>query len=68
MWREVKAEIIELGSNLIFARNLSFTIIIAIAGLYGLAELQSQDTSLTQTNSITNLSNSSSTKIIVELR
>jgi hypothetical protein len=41
--REVKAEIIELITNLTFARNLSLTMMIAIASLYGLAELQSQN-------------------------
>jgi hypothetical protein len=40
--REVKAEIIELITNLTFVRNLSLTMMIAIASLYGLAELQSQ--------------------------
>lgn len=68
MWREVKTEIIELKSNLTFARNLSLTLMIAIASFYGLAELQSRDTSLTQNNLITNLSSSSSTKVIVESR
>ena len=66
MVREIKAEIIELITNLTFARNLSSSIIIAIFGICGLAELQSQNMLLTQQNSITNVSNSSSTKIIVD--
>ena len=63
MWREVKEEIVELVTNFTFARNLSLSIIVASYGLCGQAELQSQSR-LTQQNSITNVSNSS-TKVII---
>jgi len=66
MLHEVKAEIIELLTNLTFARNLSLSMAIAILSLCGLAELQNQNTQLTQQNSITNVSNSSSTKVIID--
>ena len=66
MLREVKAEIAALVMNLTFARNLSLTMIIAIAGLWGLAELQSQNVLLNEHNFITHVSNSSSTRVIVE--
>jgi hypothetical protein len=48
--REVKAEIIKLITNLTFVRNLSLTMMIAIASLYGLAELQSQNAQLKLAN------------------
>ena len=66
MLREVKAEIRILATNLTFARNLSLSMVVTIFSLYGLAELQSQNISLTQQNSITNVSNSSSTKVIMD--
>jgi len=65
MLRELKAEIVELITNLTFARNLSLSMVIAAFSLVGLAELQSQNTLLTQQNSITNVSNSS-TKLIID--
>ncbi|MEO1802095.1 MAG: hypothetical protein AAFR62_17030 [Cyanobacteria bacterium J06629_2] len=66
MWREIKAEIVELRSNLTFALNLSLLAVITTASLHGLAELQSQNIPLTQNNSVTNVSGSSSTRFIVE--
>lgn len=50
MLHEVKAEIIALITNLTFVRNLSLTMMIAIASLYGLAELQSKNAQLKLTN------------------
>jgi hypothetical protein len=58
MLREVKAEIIELITNFTFARNLSLTMIVAIASLYGLAELQSQTAQL-------NISHFTTAKVII---
>jgi hypothetical protein len=46
MLHEVKAEIAELLTNPAFARNLSLTIIIAIASLCRLGELQRQNSHL----------------------
>lgn len=66
MLREVKTEIVDLITNLTFARNLSLTMILAISCLWGLAELESQNTQLTSQTSITHLSNSSSTKVIMQ--
>ena len=65
MLSEVRTEIIELAGNKIFTRNLSLTLIIAIAALFSLADLQSHKTQLTEQTSITNMSHSSSIKIIV---
>lgn len=65
MLSEVRTEIIELAGNKIFTRNLSLTLIVAIAALFSLADLQSHKTRLTEQTSITNLSQSSSIKIIV---
>ena len=65
MLSEVRTEIIELAGNKIFTRNLSLTFIIAIAALFSLADLQSHKTQLTEQTSITNISHSSSIKIIV---
>jgi hypothetical protein len=50
MLREVKAEIIELITNLTFVRNLSLTMMITIASLYGLAELKSKNAQLKLAN------------------
>ena len=66
MLHEVKGEIVELATNLTFARNLSLSVVAIVFGLYGLAELQSQDLLLTQQNSVTNISNSSSPKLIID--
>ncbi len=65
MLSEVRTEIIELAGNKIFTRNLSLTFIVAIAALFSLADLQSNKTQLTEQTSITNISDSSSIKIIV---
>lgn len=65
MLSEVRTEIIELVGNKIFTRNLSLTFIVAIAALFSLADLQSNKTQLTEQTSITNISDSSSIKIIV---
>ena len=65
MLNEVRAEIITLSSNLAFTRNLSLTLIIVLAGLFGLAELESHNTKVSEQASITNISRSSTTKIIV---
>lgn len=66
MLNEVKAEIITLSSNTAFTKNLSLTFIVAIACLFGLAELESRNTQATEQASITNISRSSTTKFIVE--
>ncbi|MEL6494086.1 MAG: hypothetical protein AAFQ41_03055 [Cyanobacteria bacterium J06623_7] len=66
MLQEVKIELVKLGANLAFARNLTLTFATASLILCGLAELQSQSNLLTERNSITDMSNSSSTKVIVE--
>jgi hypothetical protein len=58
MLREVKVEIVELITNLAFARNLSLTMMIAIAILLGLAKLRSECPQL-------NISNSDSSKVII---
>jgi hypothetical protein len=58
MLREVKVEIVELITNLAFARNLSLTMIMAIAILFGLAKLRNECPQL-------NISNSASTKVII---
>ena len=65
MFDEVKAEITELASNTVFVRNLSLTFVLAIAISCGLSQLQSQDLSLSDRQSLTSISNSSSLKIIV---
>jgi hypothetical protein len=53
-----------LIKNLIFARNLSLTVMIAIASLCGLAKLKSEAAQLTEHTPILNVSNASSGKII----
>jgi hypothetical protein len=58
MLREVKVEIVELITNLAFARNLSLTMIMALAILFGLAKLCNECPQL-------NISNSASTKVII---
>ncbi len=65
MLSEVRAEIIKLASNKIFARNLSLTLIIAIASLLSLVNLQSQKIQVTEQTSITSISHPSSIKIII---
>lgn len=65
MLNEVRAEIITLSSNLAFTRNLSLTFIVAISCLFGLIELESHNTVVTEQASITNVSRLSTTKIIV---
>ena len=65
MLHEVRAEIIQLAGNRMFARNLSLTLIVAIAILFSLANLQSDKTQITEEMSIINLSRSSSTKIVM---
>ena len=68
MLSEVRAEIIKHAGNKIFTRNLSLTFIVAIAALFSLADLESHKTQLTEQASITNISRSSSIKIIVGRR
>jgi len=58
MLREVKVEMVELITNLAFARNLSLTMIMEIAILFGLAKLRNECPKL-------NISNSASTKVII---
>jgi hypothetical protein len=58
MLREVKVEIVELITNLNFARNLSLTMMMAIAILFGLAKLRSECPHL-------NISNLDSSKVII---
>ncbi len=65
MLSDVRAEIIELAGNKIFARNLLLTLIVAIAIVLSLADLQSQKTQITEQTLITNMSDSSSIKIIM---
>lgn len=64
MLSEIKAEIIQLASNTTFARNLTLTFIVAIAGLCSLAELQSQNTQAAAKAAIIFQPNSS--KIIID--
>lgn len=64
MLSEIKAEIIQLASNTTFARNLTLTFIVAIAGLCSLAELQSQNTQAAEQAAIIFQPNSS--KIIID--
>ena len=66
MLHEIKTEIVQLGCNFTFARNLSLTMVVVVFSLCGLADLQGQSDRLTEQNSITNMSNSSATKVIVE--
>ena len=65
MFNEVKAGMIELTGNAVFVRNLSATLFATMIIVCGLAELQSQNYSISDRQSITNISNSSSMKIIV---
>lgn len=65
MFYELKAEIMALVKNLIFARNLSLTVIMAIAILCGLAKLKSEASPLTEHTPILNISHASSTKVII---
>ena len=65
MFNEVKAEITNLVHDLVFVRNLSLTLFAAIAIFSGLAELQSDNSSISDRQSIVNISNFSSTKIVV---
>lgn len=44
MFKEVTAEILELSRDLKFVRNLSLTAILAIACMFSLSDLQSQNT------------------------
>ncbi|MEM8677569.1 MAG: hypothetical protein AAGF83_27475 [Cyanobacteria bacterium P01_G01_bin.67] len=66
MLSEVKAEIIKLIGNKTFSRNLSLTLLVAIAILSTLADLQSQKTQLAEQMSIISISRSNTMKIIVE--
>ncbi|MEM7759583.1 MAG: hypothetical protein AAF298_15870 [Cyanobacteria bacterium P01_A01_bin.40] len=66
MLSEVKAEIINLIGNKTFSRNLSLTLLVAIAILSTLADLQSQKTQLAEQMSIISISQSNTMKIIVE--
>ena len=65
MFNEVKAEISELVHDVVFVRNLSVTLLAAIAIFSGLAELQSQSL-ISDRQSIVNISNSSSMNIVVK--
>jgi hypothetical protein len=65
MFYELKTEIMALVKNLIFARNLSLTLIIAIAIVCGLAKLKGEASQLTEQTPILNISNASSTKVII---
>ena len=65
MFNEVKAEITNLVSDTVFVRNLSITLFAAIFISWGLAELQNQS-SISDRQSIVNISNSSSMKIVVK--
>lgn len=56
MLNEIKAEIIESIGNRTFLRNFSLSLIIAIASLLVLADLQSQSTKAVQHSSITTIS------------
>jgi len=66
MLQDVMAEILQLKKDSTFIRNLSVTFLFAIACLFSLSEMQSQKTETTQQVLITNVSNSASTKIIVD--
>ncbi len=66
MLKEITAEAFKLTKDFTFIRNLSLTSILAISCLCSLSELQSQNTRVSEQASITNISNSSSIKIIVE--
>ena len=48
MLNEIKAEIIQLTANRVFTRNLALVSLVAIAGLYSLADLQSKNLSATE--------------------
>ena len=48
MLNEIKAEIIQLTANRVFTRNLALVSLVAIAGLYSLADLQSRNLSATE--------------------
>ena len=65
MFQEITAEILELSRDFSFIRNLSLTSLVAIACLFSLADLQSQNTKVSEHTNITNVSYSS-TKLIVE--
>lgn len=66
MLYEVRTEIIKLGRNFAFARNLSLTMLVTTSMFYGLAELQGQNSLLSERNSITKVSDYSSIKVIVD--
>ena len=63
MLNEVTAEMFNLTKDLKFIRNLSLTLIIAIAGVFVLSDLK-QTTSVSEQSQITNMSHSQ-TKFVV---
>ena len=63
---QLTAEMIKLRQDLTFVRNLSLTGLLAIACLCCLSDLQRHNTGVTNRASITNISNSTSFKLIVE--
>ncbi len=65
MLKEVTSEILELSKDLGFVRNLSLTSILAIACLFGLSDLHSQNTTVSERAAITNVSHIT-TKFIIE--
>ena len=65
MWRAVITETIELATDSTFVRNLSLSAIVLMAGLCELAKLQNQTVGLAQQTPITNLSSSSSIRVVI---
>ncbi|MEM8831700.1 MAG: hypothetical protein AAGE96_20420 [Cyanobacteria bacterium P01_G01_bin.19] len=65
MFKEVTSEIKELSQDLCFVRNLSLLFILAIAGLFSLADLQTQNTKLSEQAAFQDMSQSV-TKFMVE--
>ena len=65
MLDEITAELYKLTKDVVFVRNLSLTVVIAIASLFALSDLQRHNTTSSQQATITDVSYSE-TKFIVK--
>ena len=68
MLNEIKAEIIQLTANRVFTRNLALVSLVAIAGLYSLADLQSKNLSAVELGLRNSFSYSTSGNMILKHR
>lgn len=64
MLKQVTTEILDLSQDAKFVRNLSLTLILAIACIFGLSDIQSRTTEASSAATITNLSQHT-TKFII---